>query len=191
MTTPARRPKRDRPPHHLDPEIPPDLDLEIPPGHSLGRSVDWGIGKGAKAGETLPLYEHNMIADNPESAIVYEQSMVTDNPDSDAVYDNSVNEAGGPIYDVPAVAIDPTEATVPAAGGTGSIAVTITAPGISGTWIVDKDSTATWLDYSPMVPQSTDGNVDWVASNNATGSIRIAHFYINGKTFTLTQDAAI
>jgi hypothetical protein len=95
-----------------------------------------------------------------------------------------------PLPDVPAVSITPTSDTVASLGGTGSIAVTITAPGISGTWIVDKDSTATWLTYTPMTPQSADGTINWTAEPNLEVAARVAHFYVNGKTFTLTQDAA-
>jgi hypothetical protein len=93
------------------------------------------------------------------------------------------------IYPVPAVSIAPSTATVLASGGTGSIAVTITAPGESGTWTVDKDADATWLTYTPMVPQSADGTVNWTADGNTTGEPRQAHFYINGKTFILNQGA--
>jgi hypothetical protein len=96
--------------------------------------------------------------------------------------------AGGQLPDVPAVTINPTSATALAAGGTGIITVTITSPGVSGTWIVDKEATATWLSYTPTAAQSASGTVAWTAAAN-TGAQRVGHFYINGKTFTLTQSA--
>jgi hypothetical protein len=95
-----------------------------------------------------------------------------------------------PLPDVPGVSITPTSGTVVAAGGTGSIAVAITEPGISGTWTVDKDADALWLTYTPMTPQSADGTINWTAAANL-GVLRVAHLYINGKTFTLSQDGAV
>jgi hypothetical protein len=99
-------------------------------------------------------------------------------------------EGGGTIPDVPPVTISPTSATAAASGGTGSVAVTITGPGASGTWIATKDSTATWLTFSPSTPQSASGTVTWTAAAN-TGGSRSANLYINGKTFALTQSAGI
>jgi hypothetical protein len=95
---------------------------------------------------------------------------------------------GSGTPDVPPVSISPTSNTVPASGGTGSIAVAITGEGQSGTWTVDKDADATWLSYTPTTPQSEDGGVEYTADAN-TGAARTAHFYINGKTFTLNQSA--
>ncbi len=93
------------------------------------------------------------------------------------------------LPDVPPVTISPTSDTVAATGGTGSFDVTMTGPGLSGTWTVDKDSTATWLTLtSPLTPQSTDGTVSYNVAAN-TGPERVAHFYVNGKTFTVTQTA--
>ena len=99
-----------------------------------------------------------------------------------------IGEAVGELPDVPPVTISPTSANVLAAGGTGSVAVTMTGPGTSRTWTVTKDASATWLTYTPTTPQSTDGSVNYTASAN-TGSARSANLYINGKTFALTQSA--
>jgi Putative binding domain, N-terminal len=107
-----------------------------------------------------------------------------------AIDEKARDDAAAALPDVPAVSISPTSATVPAAGGTGSIAVAITAPGVSGTWTVDKDADATWLTFTPMTPQSTDGTVEYTAAANTDAAARDAHFYINGKTFTLNQDGA-
>jgi len=94
------------------------------------------------------------------------------------------------VPDVPPVSIDPTSDTVQVVGGTGNILVTIMGDGVSGTWTVDKDADATWLTYSPTTPQSTNGWVAWTAAPNS-GAARTAHFYINGKTFTLNQDGLL
>jgi hypothetical protein len=93
-----------------------------------------------------------------------------------------------PLPDVPPVTISPTEAAALAAGGVGSFDVAITGPGTSGTWTVDKDAAADWLTVvSPTTPQATDGTVDYdVAPNDAAE--RSANMYVNGKTFTVTQD---
>jgi hypothetical protein len=93
------------------------------------------------------------------------------------------------LPDVPPVTISPTSASALAAGSTGSrFDVTITGPGISGTWTVDKDASALWLTLvSPTTPQSTDGSVTYDVAENL-GVLREAHFYVNGKTFTVTQD---
>jgi len=91
--------------------------------------------------------------------------------------------------DVPGVSITPSSAAAAAAGDTGSIAVAITSPGVSGTWTVSKDAVAGWLTYSPITPQSADGTVNWTAAANSMGA-RTGNLYINGKTFTVTQAAA-
>jgi hypothetical protein len=93
-----------------------------------------------------------------------------------------------PVPDVPPVTLSPTEAAALATGGAGSFDVAITGPGTSGTWTVDKDAVADWLTVvSPTTPQATDGTVDYdVAPNDAAE--RTANMYVNGKTFTLTQD---
>jgi len=101
----------------------------------------------------------------------------------------SAIEIAGEIPDVPPVTISPASGAVPAEGGNGSIAVTVTGPGASGTWTVDKDSTATWLTFTPTGPQTGSGTVTYTAAAN-TGAARTAHFYINGKTFTLDQSGA-
>jgi hypothetical protein len=90
--------------------------------------------------------------------------------------------------DVPPVTLSPTSGTVPAEGGSGSIQVTMTGPGASGTWTVDKDATASWLTFTPTAAQSASGTVNYTATAN-TGAARSANFYINGKTFKLDQSA--
>jgi hypothetical protein len=91
-----------------------------------------------------------------------------------------------PLPDVPPVTISPTSDDMGSGSGAGVFAVTMTGPGTSGTWTVDKDGSATWLTYSPITPQSTDGQVSYNVTAN-TGPERVAHFYVNGKTFTVTQ----
>ena len=90
------------------------------------------------------------------------------------------------LPDVPPVTITPTSDTVAATGGTGSFTVTVTGPGTSGTWTVDKDATALWLTYTPTSPQTVSGTVNYDVAENL-GLLRAANMYINGKTFTVTQ----
>ena len=93
-----------------------------------------------------------------------------------------------PLPDVPPVSINPTSAAPSAAGGSASFAVIMTGPGVSGTWTVDKDAVADWLTLdSPTTPQVADGLVMYTVGANATGVDRIGRFYVNGKTFTVTQ----
>lgn len=95
----------------------------------------------------------------------------------------------GTLPDVPGVTITPTSQTVLASGGSGSISVAITSPGVSGTWTVEPEASATWLTFSPLTPQSADGTVTFTAAPNLTGAARVGHCYINGKTFTCNQGA--
>jgi hypothetical protein len=94
-----------------------------------------------------------------------------------------------PLPDVPPVSIDPASQSFGSAGGTGTIAVTVTGEGQSGTWTVDKDSEAMWMMVvSPTEPQTDDGTVNYLVDPWLPGSgVRTAHLYINGKTFTVTQ----
>jgi Putative binding domain, N-terminal len=95
-----------------------------------------------------------------------------------------------PLPDVPPVDIDPADASFDAAGGNGTIQVTVTGEGQSGTWTVDKDSEDTWLTLvSPTTPQTDSGAVIYTAAANESGSERTGHFYINGKTHTVVQSA--
>lgn len=98
-----------------------------------------------------------------------------------------------PLPDVPPVTLYPTDRTTPAAGGSASFSVTVTGPGESGAWTVDPESSAAWLHLvSPPAhePQaSTSGQVVYSVDANDTGAERVAHMYINGKTFTVTQSA--
>jgi hypothetical protein len=95
-----------------------------------------------------------------------------------------------PLPDVPPVTIDPTSVSRPATAGSGSFHVTITGPGVSGTWTATKDGTAAWLTFSPLTPQSADGTVSYSVTLN-TGALRTANIYVNGKTFGITQSAGI
>jgi hypothetical protein len=96
----------------------------------------------------------------------------------------------GPLPDVPPVTIDPTSAAVAAAGESGSFAVTLTGPGLSGTWTAEKDAAADWLTVTPDTPQSTDGDVNYTAAPNL-GAERTANINVNGKTFAITQAAGV
>ena len=99
------------------------------------------------------------------------------------------------IPDVPPVTLSPTGQTTPAAAGSYSFSLTVTGPGESGTWIVDPESSAPWLHLvSPPAhtPQSDPGGqILYTVDANDTGAERVGHFYINGKTFTVTQSAAV
>ena len=97
------------------------------------------------------------------------------------------------IPDVAPVTLDPTGASFPAAGGDGSFTVTMTGPGISNTWTVDKQSEATWLTITAPpedTPQSADGTVNYTVTEN-TNSARTGAFYVNGKTFTVDQEGIV
>jgi len=94
-----------------------------------------------------------------------------------------------PLPDVPTVALNPTSDSVAATAETASFHVTITGPGISGTWTAEE--TSPWLTIvSPTAPQSVDGDVTYAASANA-GAMRTADITVNGKAFTVTQSAGV
>jgi hypothetical protein len=99
----------------------------------------------------------------------------------------AVAEARPP--DVPPVTLNPASGTFSAAGGTDQFTVTFSGEGISGTWIATKDSSATWLTFSPETPQSANGSVTYAAALNTSGAARVGHLYVNGKTFTVNQDS--
>lgn len=101
-------------------------------------------------------------------------------------------EENGPVYDVPPVALDPTSQIFTRLGGYGEFSVTITGLGVSRSWTVDKDSAADWLELqTPPLhePQTEDGMVTYTIAPNTTTVARVAHFYINGKTYTVDQEA--
>lgn len=92
-----------------------------------------------------------------------------------------------PLPDVPVVSIMPIGVIVPRVGGSGIITVTITAPGESGTWTVEKDDPlADWLTFTPDTAQSYNGNATWTAEEN-TGLDRAANLNINGTLFAVEQ----
>jgi len=92
---------------------------------------------------------------------------------------------------VPPVTLSPTSAAPDATASSASFTVTMTGPGISGTWTVDKDAAATWLTVdSPTTPQTADGPVNYSVTAN-TGAARSANIYVNGQTFTVTQAAGV
>ena len=113
----------------------------------------------------------------------------------DQDHEDALGEAWRPlnvglIPDVPPVTIAPTSGTVPAIGGTGDFLVTMTGPGLSETWIAEKDASADWLTFTPDTPQSADGQVTYTAEPNLDVE-RTANIYVNGKTFAVTQDAGV
>jgi hypothetical protein len=89
--------------------------------------------------------------------------------------------------DVPPVTLSPTSATSPGVGGASSFTVTMTGPGLSGTWTVDKD--VAWITIvSPTTPQSVSGPVNYsVDALTPPPASRVGRIYVNGKTFTVTQ----
>jgi len=95
-----------------------------------------------------------------------------------------------PLPDVPTVALNPTSDSVASTPETTSFHVSITGPGISGTWTAE---TATvWLTIiSPTTPQSVDGDVTYATAANSTGSVRTGTIDVNGKVFTVTQSAGV
>jgi hypothetical protein len=94
------------------------------------------------------------------------------------------------VPDVPPVALNPTAAEVPAEGETGSFHVTMTGIGASGSWIATKDGFADWLTIAPETAQAEDGDVTYTVAANMDAE-RMANVYVNGKTFPITQAAAI
>ena len=94
-----------------------------------------------------------------------------------------------PLPDVPTVSLNPTSDSVAATPETAKFAVTITGPGVSGTWTATK--TAAWLTIvAPLTPQSVDGDVTYAVAAN-TGAMRSADITVNGKVFTVTQSAGV
>ena len=137
------------------------------------------------AGTPTAPAETKPVVDSPWAYLTPEER--ANNPELAAM--PTTQELAGAIPDVPGVTISPTSETVLASGGSGSINVTITSPGTSGTWTVEPEASATWLTFSPTTPQSADGTVTWTAAANSTGQPRAGHCYINGKTFTCNQGA--
>ena len=94
-----------------------------------------------------------------------------------------------PLPEVPTVALNPTSDSVAATPETAKFAVTITGPGVSGTWTAAK--TAAWLTIvAPTTPQSVDGDVTYAVAANI-GTARTADITVNGKVFTVTQSAGL
>jgi len=94
-----------------------------------------------------------------------------------------------PLPDVPTVALNPTGDSVGATTETTIFHVTITGPGISGTWTAE--TAAAWITIvSPTTPQSVDGDVTYAVAAN-TGTVRMADINVNGKVFTVTQSAGV
>ena len=69
-----------------------------------------------------------------------------------------------------------------------SIAVTQSG---AGAWFPTKDPNATWITITaPDVPQTASGSVMYtVAAQVALAPARTGHIYVNGQTYTITQDA--
>jgi hypothetical protein len=112
----------------------------------------------------------------------------------DADHEEAMGEAWrplnvAPLPDVPTVALDPTSDSVAATPETANFHVTITGPGVSGTWTATK--TAAWLTIvAPTTPQSVDGDVTYAVAANV-GAMRSADITVNGKVFTVTQSAGL
>jgi Putative binding domain, N-terminal len=141
------------------------------------------------------MFQAGMLFDAPRTTAL--QMINQDQAEPFGMEDPSTRSLGDaienllpPFPDVPGVSIMPVGVIAPKNGSSGSITVTITSPGVSGTWTVDKDSTADWLTYSPMTPQSSDGTVSYTVAANS-GAERTAHLYINGKTFTVDQKSGL
>ena len=94
-----------------------------------------------------------------------------------------------PLPDVPTVALDPTSDSVGATPETTRFHVTITGPGVSGTWTAE--TAAAWITIvAPTTPQSVDGDVTYAVAANV-GAMRTADIDVNGKVFTVTQSAGV
>jgi hypothetical protein len=112
----------------------------------------------------------------------------------DADHEGAMGEAWrplnvAPLPEVPTVALNPTSDSVAATPETASFHVTITGPGVSGTWTATK--TAAWLTIvAPATPQSVDGDVTYAVAANV-GVARTADITVNGKTFAITQSAGV
>jgi hypothetical protein len=100
-----------------------------------------------------------------------------------------LGEAAGEIPAVPTVTLSPTSDTLTSGAETASFRVTMTGPGVSGTWTATEEGSVSWLSIvSPTAPQSVDGDVTYAVTANA-GALRTATINVNGKTFTVTQSA--
>lgn len=89
----------------------------------------------------------------------------------------------------PPVTLNPTSATVPAAGALRNFGVTVVGAGQSGTWMATVDA-GSWISItSPTAPQPTPGGqvVFNVPANS--GAQRVDNIYVNDQTFVVSQDA--
>jgi hypothetical protein len=95
------------------------------------------------------------------------------------------------LPDVPPVTLYPTGHSIAITGGAGSFNVTVTGYGQTQTWSVDQDGDSlSWCHVTTPVlhePQYEDRNVVYAVDANETGSPRETHFYVNGKTFVVSQ----
>lgn len=118
------------------------------------------------------------------------ESKAAANAEEEALLANEGWTGSPPVLpDVAPVTLDPTSASVPVEGGSGSFTVTMTGPAVANTWTVDLQSEATWLHLvSPLedTPQSADGTVSWAVDANPAEA-RTGAMYCNGKTFTVDQ----
>jgi len=89
---------------------------------------------------------------------------------------------------VASVTLNPTSRNHTLNAGGASIAVNQSGP---GAWFYTKDPNATWLTVTaPDTPQTASGSVMYtVAAQVAAAPARTGHIYVNGQTFTVTQDA--
>jgi hypothetical protein len=89
---------------------------------------------------------------------------------------------------IAAVTLTPASRNHSNALGGASIAVNQTGP---GAWFYTKDASSTWITVNtPDTPQTASGSVTYtVAAQVAAAPQRTGHIYVNGQTYTITQDA--
>jgi hypothetical protein len=90
----------------------------------------------------------------------------------------------GPGEELATITLYPTIKSVPRAGGSGSVNLTITSP---GTWAVDPASIPGWVTVTPVGPQTTDVQIVYSVAANTTGAAREAVIRVNAATLTLDQ----
>jgi hypothetical protein len=104
----------------------------------------------------------------------------------------SPSTAGGCSY-----SIAPGSSTAPGSSGTGSVQVTGSPIGCTGSWSSSASSAGGWLSLTGATGGSSAGSVQVpysFASNPSTTSTRVGTISFSGSlsaTFTLTQDVAV
>ena len=95
-----------------------------------------------------------------------------------------VLRTGGPLMTEASVTVYPAEMSLPAAGGSGSVNLSIVSPGV---WEVDPHSVPIWITLIPTGPQLTDQQILITAAPNTTGASRTAVVHVNADKFTVNQ----